>query len=161
MAAPPLTVRVQPGGIRLDNGYQSVVGFSLAPNLAIFEKSIQPPAMDGGDPIPTSTMMNTIYETKAPQCLVDFDDAVIVAAYDPDVLSDLFNMLNTPQASSFAYPDGSYYTVWGYIRRVEPSPLVKGEQPELTLTWVTTNWDPVNCVEAGPVFVDGTGSCVC
>lgn len=161
MAAPTATARVLPTAIRLDDGFQSVVTFSENPSLAIYEKSVQPPAMDGGDPIQTSTMLNSAYETKKPQCLVGHDDGSVVAAYDPAVLSDIQDMINVEQAITYTYPDGSQYIHWGYIRRAEPSPLVKGEQPEITLTIVVTNWDPIHCVEAGPVFVDGTGSCHC
>lgn len=161
MAAPPLTARVLPDGVSLGNGFGSMVVFQLAPSLDIFEKSVQPPAMDGGDKIDTTTHLNSVYESSKPQCLVSHDDAVVIAAYDPAVLSTIEDMINEEQSISFLYPDGSAYVVWGYLKRAEPSPLVKGVQPEITLTIVVTDWDPTLCVEAGPVFVDGTGSCVC
>lgn len=159
MANPAVTQRTFPSGVRLDNGYQSLVVFSLAPALDIFEKSVQPPADDGGDPILTDTMLNQERVTKAPQCLISADDAVIVAAYDPGQYSDILAMLNVPQTISYLYPDGSAQAHYGFIRRIERSPLVKGEQPEVTITIVQSDWDPVNCVEEGPVFTDGTGSC--
>jgi hypothetical protein len=159
MAAPVPQTRVLPTAVRLDDGYQSVIVFDGYESLAIYEKSVQPPAMDGGDPIDTTTMLNTTVETKKPQCLVGFDDGTVVAAYDPGELDTLYALVNEEISITYAYPDGSAYCHWGSVRRVEPSPLVKGEQPEVTLTIVVTNWDPVNCVEAGPVFVDGTGSC--
>lgn len=160
MAAPVLAVRAIPLAIRLDCGYQSLVVFKSKENLAIFEKTVQPPGFDGGDAIKTTTMLNSDWETKAPQRLAGHDDAVVVAAYDPHVMSVLNNVLiNVPDSITWAYPEGSAEVYWAYLQKVAKSPLQKDQQPEMTLTIVVTNWDPVNCVEAGPVFVSGTGSC--
>lgn len=159
MAAPVLAVRAIPLAIRLDSGYQSLVVFRAIENLAIFEKTVQPPSPNGGDAIMTTTMLNQFSETKAPQRLVGDDDAIVVAAYDPAVMSTLRQMTNVPDSITFAYPDGSAEVYWGYLQKVAKSPLQKDQQPEMTLTIVITNWDPINCVEAGPVFVNGTGSC--
>lgn len=161
MANPSITARVIPDGMRLDNGYQSLVVFASNPTLDIWEKTVQPPAYEGGDPIETDTMLNVRWITQAPQCLIAMDEAVVVAAYDPQVLDQLDDLINDNQSITYLYPDGSAYAHWGYLRRAEFSPLEKGVQPEVTLTIVTTNWDPVNCVEAGPVFLNGTGSCNC
>lgn len=159
MAAPVLAVRAIPLAIRLDSGYQSLVVFRGLENLAIFEKTVQPPSANGGDPIQTTTMLNSFSETKAPQRLVGDDDSVVVAAYDPAVLQTLRNIINVPDSITWAYPDGSAEVYWGYLKSAVKSPLQKDQQPEMTLTIVITNWDPINCVEAGPAYVNGTGSC--
>lgn len=163
MASPSFTSRVIPNAIRLDDGTIAYIAFASAPDLAIFEKSVQPGAYEGGDPIVTSTQLNDTYETKSPQRLKDIDDIVVVAAYDPGQLGDnpdgLLSLINLPDAITVRWPDRSAQAQWGYLRRAEFSAMVKGTQPEVTLTIVVTNWDPVNCVEAGPVFIDGTGSC--
>lgn len=160
MAAPIFATRALPLAVRLDCGYQSLVVWKSKENLAIFEKTVQPPSPNGGDAIRTSTMLNSTYETKAPQRLIGHDDAAVVAAYDPHVLSVLNStLLNVQDSISFIYPDGSAEVYWGYLQHAAKSPLQKDQQPEMTLTIVITNWDPVNCVEAGPVFVSGTGSC--
>lgn len=160
MAAPTISARVLPVAIRLDDGFQSVLSIASKPDLEIFEKTVQPGAYEGGDPIMTSTMLNQVLETKAPQRLKGIDDMVVVAAYDPAFASDFFDLVNQPDSFTNAWPDGSAQAQWAYIRRVEFSPLTKGEQPEVTLTIVVTNWDPYNCVEAGPVWLAGTGSCM-
>lgn len=158
-ASPTITLRTLPNAIRLDDGYQSLIVFTSNSGLAIFEKTVQPGALEGGDPIMTSTMLNVDYETKAPQRLKGIDDIVVVAAYDPAAVSDINDLVNLPDSISVHWPEGSIQAQWGYLRRAEFSPLTKGEQPEVTLTIVVTNWDPVNCVEAGPIWVEGTGSC--
>lgn len=159
MAAPVATVRALPLAVRLDCGYQSVICFRSLPGLAIFEKTVQPPGFDGGDAIKTTTMLNEFYESKAPQRLVGHDDGVVVAAYDPHVMSALENLINVPDSITWGYPDGSGEVYWAYLQKVAKSALVKDQQPEMTLTIVVTNWDPVNCVEHGPIFIQGTGSC--
>lgn len=159
MAAPTVASRILPTAIRLDDGYQALIVFASIPDLPIFEKTVQPGAFEGGDPIMTSTMLNSVWETKAPQRLKSIDDIIVVAAYDPGEIDELNSLINLPDSVTVAWPDGSAQAQWAYLRRAEFSPLTKGEQPEVTLTIVVTNWDPIECVEAGPVFIDGTGSC--
>ncbi len=159
MAAPAVTARGAVAGRRLDSGQGSRIVFSSNPTIEIFEKSVQPPAIDGGDPIMTDTLLNVVYVTKSPQCLEEWDDVVVIAAYDPQSLDEIQALINVPQSVTVVYTDGTTLSFWGYLRRSEPGAMVKGAQPELTLTIVVTNWDPVNCVEAGPVLVNGTGSC--
>lgn len=159
MAAPPIARRVIPLAVRLDVGYQAVVVFRSLPNLAIFEKTNQPPGGDGGDPIETTTQLNLAFETKSPQRLKGYGDATIVAAYDPHVFATLDGIINLPDSVTFGWPDGSAAAYWAYLRKYEFSAMEKGAQPEMTLTIVVTNWDPTNCVEAGPTYFNGTGSC--
>lgn len=159
MAAPAISARALPIAIRLDDGFQSVIVASTNPALEIFEKTVQPGAFEGGDPIMTTTMLNQTCETKSPQRLKGVDDIVVVAAYDPAYLEDFWDMINVPDAYTTAWPDGSAQAQWAYMRRFEPSPLTKGEQPEATITFVVTNWDPYACEEACPVWQSGTGSC--
>lgn len=158
-AAPAFADRVMPNGVRLDDGYQSLIVFRNFAALRIWEKTVQPGALEGGDPIMTSTMLNECCETKAPQRLKGVDDIVVVAAYDAGAVETFWTMINVPDAITVIWPDGSRQAQWGYLRRAEFSPLTKGEQPEVTLTIVVTNWDPNECVEACPEWEDGTGSC--
>jgi hypothetical protein len=159
MAAPPLAARIIPIANRLDVGYQSVLVFHAFAALAIFEKTVQPPGGDGGAPIMTTTMLNLAYETKAPQRLRGYSDGVVVAAYDPKVVAVLDELINLPTSITFGWPDGTAAAFWAYLQKYEFSALEKDKQPDVTLTVTVTNWDPVNCVEAGPVHYNGTGSC--
>lgn len=159
MAAPAANARGAVSGVRLDNGFGALIAFASNLTIEIYEKSVQLGAIEGGDPIMTDTHLNTVYITKSPQCLEEWEDVVVIAAYDPAVFSELQALLNDPENITLIYPDGTTLAFWGYLRRIESSPLVKGVQPEITLTIVVTNFDPVNCVEAGPVLLAGTGSC--
>jgi hypothetical protein len=159
MANPSISFRVIPIAVRLDVGYQAVIAWHSVTNLAVFEKTLQPPALDGGDPIMTTTQLNENYESKAPQRLRGHGDGVVVAAYDPHVFSTLEGLINVPDSITWGWPDGSAVAYWSYLRKVEFTAMEKGSQPEMTLTIVVTDWDPINCVTAGPVYLQGTGSC--
>lgn len=159
MAAPTPQVRGAITAVLLQDGFQTLLASSLGLTISISEKSVQIGAIDGGDAIVTTTMLNVLYETKAPQCLQMWEDWVVIAAYDPHAYTLLQSMLNQPQTITAILPDDTSLTAYAYLKRVESAPLVKGTMPEVTMTWVITNFDPVHCVEAGPVLTLGAGSC--
>ncbi len=158
MAAPTLTARVTPVGIHLDDGFPTVYSFERDTNISFWEKSVKPSGQDGGDPIPTSNMFNVTFHTMAPRSLKKSTEATITAAYDPVVKDDIAALINRPGSITEHYPDGSTYTYFGYLQKVEFSDMKEGEQPELTATICVTNYDPVNRVEAAPVLVGVTGT---
>lgn len=160
MAAPTTQTRLLPTGYRLDDGYQTLIAFSELPTLDIWEKDVQPPGIDGGDAIETTTQHNADYRTMAPRQLLTMTEHTITAAYDPGAYSELFSLINVSQMITVIFPDGSTLDYYGYIKGVEFSPLVEGEQPEMTITVVPTNYDCDNCVEAGPVMTSN-GTCSC
>lgn len=160
MAAPSPIPRLSPSGFRLDDGYQSLITFGLLAGLDIWEKDVQPPGIDGGDPIDTTTMHNSAYRTNAPRSLKSLTEHTIVAAYDPCAYVDLLTMVNVIDEITITFPDNSTLAYWGYIRSVELSPMIEGEQPEMTITVVPTNYDCNDCTEAGPV-IDCNGTCTC
>lgn len=159
MANPTATTRILPGGVRLDNGWPTTIAFASNPSIEIYEKSIQPARISVGDPIMTDTMLNVVAVTKAPPCLEDWGDIVVVAAYDPSVMDELRTLLGQIDSVTINFPEGTQYVFWAYLGSIEFSPLVKNTQPEVTLTITVTNWDPIRCVEALPVINQGTGSC--
>lgn len=160
MAAPVAIPRVTPNGYRLDDGHQCLISFGDLAALDVWEKDVQPPGLDGGDAVDITTQHNEDYRTFAGRNLVTLSEHTVVAAYDPAVYADLVTLLNVTQNITIYFPDNSTLAYWGFIRQVEFSPLVEGEQPEMTITITPSNYDCANCVEAGPV-VDGNGTCSC
>lgn len=158
MAAPVPSTRVAPTGFRLDDGFVAKLIFETDEGLDIWEKDVGIPGIDGGDPIETTTQHNVFYRTFAPRQLDTLTSFQVVAAYDPCVYADLLTKVNVNQTITILFPDTSTLAFYGYLRSVEFSPMVEGEQPEVTLTIQPTNFDPANCVEAGPV-VDCNGTC--
>lgn len=158
MAAPSATARVTPTGIKLKDGYQSLVTFANDSNISLWEKSVTPPSANGGDSIDQTTMHNTTYRTKAPSALLDLGDSSFTAAYDPDAYNQIIAIINEETTITVTFKDGSTLAFYGYLQAFEPAELTEGSQPEATVTIVCTNWDPTNNVEAGPVLTSVPGT---
>lgn len=158
MANPTTTVRISPPGIRLTNGYQTLIAFARDPNINFWEMEVTPNGLDGGDSIDTTTMHNTRWRTKAPQALIDSLDGGIKVAYDPAVETEILNLVNEPGSITYHYPDGSTVDVWGYLKDFVKDALVEGAMPTATITIIHTNTDPSNGSEAGPVVTSVAGT---
>lgn len=154
-----MTVRTSPPtGIHLSDGYQTLIAFARKPGLLVWEKDVQPPGIDGGEQIPQTTMHNLVWRTFAPRSLKTLMEHTSTCAYDPYVYPELVELINEPGSITVRFPDGSTLSYYGYLKKAEIKPHVEGEQPEMTLTIVPTNFDPVNRVEAAPVLVAVTGT---
>lgn len=164
MAAPTPTARVTPTGIPLETGHSTLFTISLDTNISFWEKTPKPAGIDNGDKIPTTTHHNTTWRTFAPRPLLEMTDATIVAAYDPIVHDELVAIIGKRKLGSTAcvitekYPDTSTLCYYGYVKSAEKSDNVEENQPELTVTIVVTNWDPINNVEASPVLTNVSGT---
>lgn len=158
MAAPVPTTRVEPAGIKLKDGYQTLITFALDPNIEFWEKTVQPPGMDGGDAIEQTTMHNDRWRTMAPRSLVTLTESNTKVAYDPQVYVSILAILNVETTVTVRFPDGSTLAYFGFLRSFEPDELVEGTQPEATVNITPTNFDPVEKVEAGPVLTSVTGT---
>ncbi len=157
MAAPTPTARGTPGGIKLRDGFSSKITFATAPTVALWEKTVKPPGMDGGDSVPQTTMHNTVYKTKAPQQLKELTDSEFTAAYDPICYTTLLSLINVLTVITVAFPDGSSLAFFGYLQKFIPGELKMGEQPEAQCTIVATNMD-TSVAEQSPVETDVAGT---
>src|SRR5262245_13286396 len=104
---PANTVRGTPTGIKLDNGHSTKAAGSRNPTISFWEITVKPPPLEGGDPIPTTTMHNIQWRSKAPQALIDSGNCVITAAYDPGLYTDILAVLNVEDSWTVKFPDGS------------------------------------------------------
>lgn len=159
MAAPSTTARTTPDGAMLPNGYQALVAFDADPDFNLWEKEVTPPSLDGGDPVDTQTQHDVQFSTQRPRALTKIDGGQFTAGYDPLVLVDSGAMLNLEQSITWHFPDGSSIAYWGYLKAIKPTGMTDGNMPLCTAEIVITNWDPYNCVIAGPSYTAGTGSC--
>lgn len=157
MAAPSATPRVDPAGLLLEDGYRSVITFATDTNLELWEKTVQPPGMDGGDAIDITTMHNDVWRTAASRALVTLTDSTAVCAYDPVCYTSLLALLNVHTTITHTFPDGSTVAYYGFLRSVEFAELVEGTQPEVTITITPTNRDSSG-VEYGPTVVSVAGT---
>lgn len=158
MAAPTATVRGTPAGIKLKDGYQALITIGASATISFWEKTVQPPGMDGGDAIEQTTMHNIDWRTFASRSLITMTEAKGKAAYDPAVYTQLQAYINVETTITVQWADGTTIAFYGYLRMFEFSELVEGTQPEADFTIQPTNYDPVNHVEAAPVVVSVSGT---
>ena len=152
MAAPTPTTRTTPAGVKLDDGFSSKITFAADPNIEFWEKAVTPPGLDGGDPVPTTTMWNERWRTKSPRQLIEMMDSSTKAAYDPIVYESGADLINVKTTITHLFPNGDTLCYYGFLQKVEFDELVEGTQPECTLTIVPTNQDPTTGVEEDPVY---------
>lgn len=159
MAAPSATARGTPAGNKLDDGYSTKITFAGLPTVSFWEKTAKPPGIDGGDPIDTTTMHNSTWRTMASRALLTLTQAQTTVAYDPNVYNQIVSsLINSEQAITHRFPDGSTLAYFGFLKSFEPNDLQEGAQPEATIVIVPTNFDPVNKVEAAPVLTSVSGT---
>lgn len=53
------TTRSAPGGTKLGDGFSTKIAFAADADVSLWEKTVTPPGVDGGDAVDTSTMHNT------------------------------------------------------------------------------------------------------
>ena len=160
MGIPTTSTRGTPGGIKLGDGFQTLIAFENNLVVAFYEKTVTPPGLDGGDPVDTTTMHNATYRTKISRALIEMTDAGIVVAYDPLVLDEIVTLLNVEQSITVNHSNGDKWDFWGFLKSFVPSEVSEGAQPEATIVIVATNTDPSDGSESGPNYVSdvGTGS---
>lgn len=159
MAAPTTTARATPAGIKMDDGFSTVIAFSRDVDVSFWEKTVTPPGIDGGDAIETTTMHNDIWRTMAPRRLKTLTDASITVAYDPAVFTQILdNLINQEGSITIHFPDGSTLDFYGYLKTFEPGENTEGEQPEATITIVPTNQDPTTGSEEPPILTSVAGT---
>lgn len=162
MAAPTPDDRIDPriaGRKMLRNGFVSKVTLGLDPDVAFMEKTVKPPAYDGGDPIDQTTMFNSKFRTKAPQALIETGPITGTAAYDPLVLDQIKDYINVETTITVLFPDGSTLAIFGWLRLFDPDPLANGTHPEASFTFETSNMDSEdNWDEEDPVLTEVAGT---
>lgn len=158
MAAPSATVRQTPSGRWLKDGYQVLVTFALDPDISLWEKTVTPPGMDGGDAIDQTTQHNADWRTSAPRGLVTLTESTFTAAYDPACYSQLLAILNRETTITERFADGSTIAYYGFLRVFQPDAMSEGTQPEATVTITPTNWDPSGNTEEGPTITSVAGT---
>lgn len=158
MTAPVATARVTPDGIKLDDGYQTLVTFAADPNVRLWEKAVTPPGIDGGDAIETTTMHNTTWRTMAPRALRTLTQHTFTAAYDPAIYTQILSLINVRTTITVTFPDTSTLAFYGFLQLFEPGEMTEGEQPEATVTITPTNYDPAAATEEAPVLNSAEGT---
>lgn len=135
------TARSTPVGLRLDDGFSTKVAFAADPDISLWERSVQWPGIDGGDPIDTKTLENTTWETRAPQQLITLTDGSMTVGYDPAVYPQIIALINVMDWITIHFPDGSTLDFYGFLKSFEPNDLSEGDIPEATCVLSPLNED--------------------
>lgn len=123
----------------LNDGFSTLIHFSLNSTVLLKEKEVTPPGIDGGGENDTTTMHNTTWRTRQPKSLKTLSECSLVASYDPAVFDAIVTMLNDNQLITLEFPDGSRLNFWGWINEFKPNRHVEGEQPTAEVTIIASN----------------------
>lgn len=126
---------------RIDDGFKTLYTFANAPSIKLYEKSVTPPAVEGGGANDTSTMRNTEWRTKAPKKLKTLGEGGAECAYDPAVYTEIVANVNVNQLITITFPDSTTLTFWGWIDSFAPGAIVEGQQPTATVKVIASNQD--------------------
>lgn len=158
MAAPAAGSRLTPVGIKLDDGFSTKIAFAADSDISFWEKTVQPPGMDGGAAVETTTMFNAVWRTMHPRSLRTMTESSLKAAYDPDLYNQIVSIINKKTTVTVHFPDGSTLAFYGYLAKFAPDALEEGKQAEATITIQPTNQDPTTGAEEAPVLVSVAGT---
>lgn len=158
MAAPSATVRQDPSGLKLKDGYRALVTFAADPDFSIWEMDVGIPGLDGGEKIPQTTMHNDTVRTYAPRALIDLTDSTVRFAYDPNCINNALSLINVETTITKRFSDTSTLAYYGFLKGLEFDPLVEGTPPTGTATIVATNVDPNTGGEELPVLTSAVGT---
>ncbi len=137
--------------IRIDDGFSTTITLTTPATVKFWEKTVTPPAIDGGGANDTTTMRNTAWRTKAPKKLKTLTQSQTTVAYDPEVYDNILAALNLNQLITIDFPDGSQLAFWGWIDKFTPGEIVEGEQPTATVVVEISNQDDT-LTEIAPVY---------
>lgn len=158
MAAPAPTARGTPAGLRVNEGQGTKVTFGRLPTFSIWEKTIKPPGIDGGEPVDTNTMFNLVWRSMAPRVLKTLTPLTFTGTYDPNYFNQGVNTLvNVNDQITVTWRDGTTLAFWGYLQKIDPKDVEEGKPCEAEVTIQPTNTDNTGA-EQGPVLTSVAGT---
>jgi hypothetical protein len=146
------------------DGFRTKMTYALDPDLEVEEVEVKPFGVNGMEPIEQDSMWLVRWRIFRAQQILEATASSQIVKYDPQFKNTLIGLVNVEKSGSTAqvitetFYDGSTQAYYGFLLQVEFDNLVRGQKGRATLTNQPTNWDPVNRVEAGPVFVNVSGS---
>lgn len=134
-----MVARVTPVGTRLSHGFATLIAFTADPDVSLWETSVKPPGIEGGEAIDTTTMHNTAWRTKALRVLKELTESTFNAGFDPAVVDQIVALVNVETLITVHFPDDSELDFYGGLRTFEPPELSEEEFPEAACTVTPTN----------------------
>lgn len=135
----------------LTDGHQTLIGFSLNLTVLLREKTVQPPGIQGGGPVPQTTMRNSVWRTAMPKQLKAMSAMNVKVSYDPGTYNEIIAMINLNQQITVTFSDTSTLKFYGWIDEFIPDDTEEGAQPTATLKLEPSMLDG-SAAEAGPTY---------
>jgi hypothetical protein len=133
------TDRVDPVGTPFDEGYQSLLTFSLDPDLSFWETVVGAPGIDGGDPVPTTTMHNTMFHTVSPRKLKRMTPFQVQGKFSSGTPEQVNALINARDGwVTVKWPDETQFSFPAYLKSWQPAQAQEGNPLEGTLEIVPT-----------------------
>ena len=132
------TARTTPVGTFFDEGYQSLITFAADADLSFWETVVGAPGIDGGDPVPTTTMHNTAIRTKSPRQLKEHMPFQVQGKFSSGTIDQVYALINVNGWITITWPDETQYSFPGYLKSFTPAQAQEGNPLEGTLEVVPT-----------------------
>lgn len=133
------TDRETPVGTPFDEGYQSLITFSLDPDLSFWETIVDSPGFDGGDPVPVYTMHNTTYRCVAARSLVTVTPFQVKGKFSSGTIDQIMAIINDDSGwVTVQWPDGTQLSVPAYLKSFKADQSQEGAPLEGTIEIVPT-----------------------
>ena len=148
----------------LTQGHGTRIYFLTTPILWFEEKSVHPPAIDGGEPIDTTVDIAAVQRVSlsAPRAKVKMGTEInLVVAYDPRVLnyySELNHAIGLNQYIVCEFSDTSQLKFLGWIQKFNVNAMREGEQPEASVTISISNFNLDRNLPEWPQFISPSGA---
>jgi hypothetical protein len=139
-----------------DEGYRSLIAFEDDPDLEFWEMVVGAPGIDGGDPVPTTTMHNNALRTKAPRKLKELMPFQVQGKFNSGTVDAVYAQINVVQWITIHWPDSATYSFPGFIKSFQPGQAQEGNPLEGTLEVVPTG--QIDSTETEHSVVAGTGT---
>lgn len=152
------TVRGDPAGIYLKNGYRSLITLAARPTLEIWEIEVGAPGIDGGEPVDTTTQHNDTLTSREPSSLIDLTPFDVSAAFDPIMYTRALTYVNNKDTITVRFPDGTTLAVYGWMQKLEGARLSRGTMPVMTVTFCPANAHPTTGAEEAFTLTNVSGT---
>ena len=131
--------------MQLVDGYSAyVVSTFPTMNVTLFirERELQPPAVDLGGQIETTTMLNNFVRTHAAKSLATIGELTLQCQYDPGIYAQMLSVVaDSTVSGSFrfrqgqnashiiTFPDGARFGFFGWYEKITPPSHKEGDFP--------------------------------
>jgi hypothetical protein len=126
---------------KLTDGHKTTIAFGSPAVALLYEKTVQPPGIEGGGPVDQTIMDNDRYRTNLPKSLKTVTSNSFEAAYDPATYDEVIRELGVNQLITITFPDTTTLKFWGWLDKFTPNEHVEGEMPTASCTIEPSNLD--------------------